>query len=248
MSAKLLLTVNVHGLGPEQATANGAPLFGRLAHGGYTYRIGLDRLLTTLHDLEARATFFWPATEAERIPGLLERCLRDGHEIASHGHAFEDHASLTPEREAKVLEAAHTTLIRLTGTAPKGFRAPTGTLSPATIPILHRLGYAYDSSFVDDDAPYALDAEGGPGMTELPWSEGLTDATHFSRRLTQDRAELFLTEELDALLPVAGYACLTLHPRADIGLARAARLPILYRLIARARAAGAATTLCREMI
>ncbi|MBN8944303.1 MAG: polysaccharide deacetylase family protein [Rhizobiales bacterium] len=247
MTKTLLITVNVHGLGPEAAEAPGAALHGRFAHGGYAYRIGLDRLLETLRRDAAPATFFWPSSEALRVPALLERCLREGHEVASHGRAFEDHAKLAPAEEADILGEARDTLARLAGTRPTGFRSPTGTLSAATIGLLRSLDYRYDSSFLDDDAPYGLDADGGAGMVELPWSEGLTDATHFRRRLTQDRAEAFLTEEFDALLPVAGYACLTLHPRADIGLARASRLPILERLIARARDAGATLRHCRDL-
>ena len=81
-----------------------------------------------------------------------------------------------------------------------------------------------------------ISADRAPGMVELPLSEGLTDATHFRRRLAQSRAEAFLNEELDALLPEDGFACITLHPRADIGVAREARVPVLLRLLDRARA------------
>jgi len=248
MTATLLLTVNVQGLGPEAAEAKGAPLFGRFAHGGYAAKVGMARLLDALREAGLTATFFWPSSEALTMPALLERCLREGHEVASHGRAFEDHAALDPEQEAEVLEEAHDTLRRLCGTAPLGFRAPTGTLSAATLPLLARLGYGYDSSFVDDDAPYPLAADGGGAMLELPWAEGLADATHFRRRLTQDRAEAMMTEELEALLPVAGYACLTLHPRADLGLARTARLPILRRLLDRAAKLGAAPRPCRALL
>ncbi|MDT8333192.1 polysaccharide deacetylase family protein [Roseomonas gilardii] len=248
MSGTLLLTVNVQGLGPERAELPGTPLFGRFAHGGYTGRVGLARLLDALGDLGVGATFFWPSTEAEAMPALLERCLAEGHEVAAHGHDFEDHMVLDPAREETLLGEAHAMLTRLCGAAPLGFRAPTGTLSANTLPILARLGYRYDSSFVDDDAPYSLADDGGDAMLELPWSEGLADATHFRRRLTQDRAEAILNEELDALLPVEGYACLTLHPRADLGLARAARLPILRRLIERAAALGATPRRCRDIL
>jgi peptidoglycan/xylan/chitin deacetylase (PgdA/CDA1 family) len=229
-----LITVNVHGVGPEAAEHPEEDLFGKLAHGRYTYRVGLARLLDKLRDLDLRATFFWPVFEAERCPALLEACLADGHEVASHGHAFEDHAGLGA-READLLAAAHETLTRLTGVAPIGFRSPTGSLSDATIGLLAGLGYRYDSSFVDDDAPYSLAADGGPGMVELPWSEGLSDATHFRRRLTQGRAEAFFLEEFEALIGVDGYACLTLHPRADIGVGRAARLVMLERLLGQFR-------------
>ncbi|RDJ21447.1 polysaccharide deacetylase [Bosea caraganae] len=241
----LLLTVNVHGIGPEAATIPEAEIFGRDAHGRYTYRIGLSRVLDALRDYGLKATFFWPSSEAQRIPALLERCLKDGHELASNGRAFEDHSKLGADEDA-VIEEAHDLLSRLAGTAPIGFRSPTGTLSERTIPILQRLGYRYDSSFLDDDAPYSLAQYGGAGMVELPISEGLTDATHFRRRVTQDRAEALLGEELTALLGVDGYACLTFHPRADIGIGRAARLPMLERLVRLAEKRGATPVLCRD--
>jgi peptidoglycan/xylan/chitin deacetylase (PgdA/CDA1 family) len=248
MTGTLLLTVNVHGLGPEATAENtdADTLFGRFGHGRYAYKIGLARLLDAFREADAKATFFWPSSEALRVPKLLERCLAEGHEIAAHGRAFEDHSKLPEAEEADLLGEAHETLTRLAGTVPVGFRSPNGTMSTNTLRLLRDLGYLYDSSALDDDVPYPLVEDGAPGMIELPWSEGLSDATHFRRRLTQDRAELFLTEELDALMPVGNYACLTLHPRGDLGLSRAARLPILHRLIERARNAGLVTRRCRD--
>lgn len=248
MTGSLLLTVNVHGLGPEAEAehARADALFGRFGHGRYAYKIGLSRLLDAFREADAKATFFWPSSEALRVPELLERCLDEGHEVAAHGRAFEDHSTLSEMEEAGLLGEAHEVLTRLAGHPAVGFRSPNGTMSFNTLRLLADLGYLYDSSALDDDAPYSLAEDGAAGMVEIPWSEGLSDATHFRRRLTQDRAELFLTEELEALMPVAGYACLTLHPRADIGLARIARLPILHRLIDRARTAGLVTRLCRE--
>jgi len=248
MTRMVALTVNVHGLGPEAATEPASALYGRFAHGNYTYHRGLARLLDTLRAAAVPATFFWPSSEAERCPALLELCLAEGHEVAAHGRAFEDPTTLGAAEEAAILEEAHADLTARCGTAPVGFRAPTGTLSAASFGILHRLGYRYDSSNVDDDAPYALGPDGAPGMVELPLNEGLTDATHFGRRLTQSRAEAFLTEELDALLPVDGFACVTLHPRGDLGLAREARIPVLLRLLDRARSVhGAEFRLCRDI-
>lgn len=223
MTATAILTVNVHGAGPEAREMPEAALVARFGHGNYAYNIGLARILDTLRTLGLRATFFWPVYEAERVPHLLERCLKDGHEIASHGIKFEDQGSLGDDEPAH-LEAARDRLAALTGTRPVGFRSPSGALTLNTFAHLQALGYLYDSSAVDDDAPYPLDADGAPGMVELPWAEGLSDATHFGRKLTQDRAFLFMEEEFDALVAVDGYACLTLHPRADHGIARASRL------------------------
>lgn len=248
MSRVVALTVNVHGLGPEAANEPASALYGRFAHGNYAYHRGLARLLDALRVAAVPATFFWPSSEAARCPALLDRCLAEGHEVAAHGRAFEDHMTLDPGTEAALLEEAHADLTARCGTAPVGFRAPTGTLSAVSFSLLDRLGYRYDSSNVDDDAPYALGDDGAPGMMELPLNEGLTDATHFARRLTQSRAEAFLAEELDAVLPAAGFACITLHPRGDLGLVREARIPVLLRLLDRARSVhGGTFRLCRDI-
>lgn len=245
-SAKtVLVTINVHGIGPEAATLPETALHGRDAHGRYTYGGGLARVLDMLRRQEIRATFFWPVFEAERCRDLLERSLREGHEAASHGNAFEDLTTLG-NREGEMLERARDRLTELTGEPPQGFRYTASGFTPHTVAWLHRLGYRYDSSAIDDDAPYTLEADGGPGMIELPWSEGLCDATHFSRRVTQERAFAHLAEQGDALLDVEGYACLTLHPRADNGVGRAARLQMVERLLERFRTQGAQFLSCRE--
>ncbi|MGS1105928.1 polysaccharide deacetylase family protein [Achromobacter anxifer] len=240
----VLVTLNVQGIGPEAATQPEASLHGRDAHGRYTYGGGLARVLDMLRRQDIRATLFWPVFEAERCRGLLEQSLRDGHEAASQGNAYEDLPALG-EREGEVLERARDRLAELTGSAPQGFRY-TSAFTASTVPLLHQLGYRYDSSAIDDDAPYALDADGGAGMVELPWSEGLCDATHFSRRVTQDRAYAHWVEQGDALLAAEGYACLTLHPRADNGVGRAARLHKVEQLLERFRTAGAAFKTCAE--
>jgi peptidoglycan/xylan/chitin deacetylase (PgdA/CDA1 family) len=246
-SPTVLLTVNVHGIGPEAAATPPGELQGRFAHGRYTYGGGLERVLDMLRSKDVPATFFWPVFEAERCGDLLQRCLREGHEAASHGNAFEDLAQLG-DGEGELLERARDRLAALTGSRPAGFRYTGSSFTPNTLPLLRQLGYAYDSSAIDDDAPYALAADGGGAMVELPWSEGLCDATYFGHRLTQDRALAHFLEQADALLDVDGYACLTLHPRADYGVGRAARLQMMEGLIDHLRERhGAQFKTCRAL-
>jgi peptidoglycan/xylan/chitin deacetylase (PgdA/CDA1 family) len=245
MTGVVLVTVNVHGTGPEEAANPGATLHARFAHGRYAYRVGLARILDLLQQLDIKATYFWPALEAERCRHLLARCLEEGHEVASHGRAFEDHPTLG-EREADVIAAAHEKLARLAGAPPTGFRAPRGLLSPNTYRHLAALGYRYDSSAIDDDTPYPLDQDGGAGMVELPLNQWLIDASHFGRKLTQARAEAFMREEFEPLIETCRYACLVLHPRADIGVARDARLAMLTRFLEWARGFGVTFRRCDE--
>ncbi|ALM82239.1 polysaccharide deacetylase family protein [Bordetella sp. N] len=236
-----LITVNVHGLGPEEVDTPPESLYGRFAHGRYTYHIGLERMLDFLRGNGIRATFFWPVVEARRCPELLRICMADGHEIASHGMAFENLLKLG-DQETALLTQAKQQLEDLCGQSVVGFRAPEGIVSTATMGILQNLGYLYDSSYVDDDAPYSLVSDNAPGMVELPWSEGLSDITHFRRRFTQGRAALALLAEFQGLIEADGYACLSLHPRGDIGSGRAARLEMLQQLIDAMRASGAQFT------
>jgi len=243
----VMLTVNAQGIGPEAAQTSPSSLYGRFAHGRYAYRGGLISLMDRLRQLQVPATFFWPLFEARCCRAELERCVADGHEVAAHGHAFEDHATLLPGREAELLELCGETLAQWTGQRPTGFRSPTGTLSANTISLLGRQGWRYDSSFVDDDSPYSLAADGAPGMVELPWSESLCDATHFRRRFSQRRAEAAMAEEFEPLLDADGYMCISLHPRGDIGVARPARLRMVDALVQKARKRGARFMRCAEV-
>lgn len=225
-----VITVNVHGMGPEERDTPPESLYGRFAHGRYTYNIGLERVLAFMKKNGIRATFFWPVVEARRCPALLKACIDDGHEIASHGNAFEDLIK-AGEAQAGILKQAKHDLEDLIGQAVYGFRAPDGLMSEKTVSILQTLGYLYDSSYIDDDAPYSLISDGAPKMVELPWSEGLSDITHFRRRFTQVRASLALRGEFQALIEAEGYACLSLHPRGDVGVGRAARLDMIQDLV-----------------
>jgi hypothetical protein len=83
-------------------------------------------------------------------------------------------------------------------------------------------------------------------MIELPLNQWLIDASHFGRKLTQARAEAFMREEFEALIEESGYACLVLHPRADIGVARAARLEMMTQFLERARGFGVAFHRCSD--
>ena len=133
--------------------------------------------------------------------------------------------------ERALLGRTHATLQRIVGSAPRGFRAPHGRLSERTLGHLAELGYRYDASFQDDDRPYALDADGGTGMIEVPQSEILIDATLYAQRQTHDRVMKTWREEIEAMHREHCLISLTLHPRSDYGSARASRIAALDGLL-----------------
>jgi peptidoglycan/xylan/chitin deacetylase (PgdA/CDA1 family) len=239
------VSVNVHGVARELQEAKPHELWGRFSYGRYGRNVGHARLLDLLAQHGIVATVFVPAADAVADPALMERVLADGHELAAHGNAFEDHAALG-EREAEVIEAAHATLTRIAGTPPAGWRAPHGKLSSRTLWLLATLGYRYDSSFQDDDHPYALEPDGGIGMIEVPQNEMLIDATLWAQRATHARVLKTWIEELDAAFAEGCYACVTLHARADYGSGRASRIAIVDTFLRHARAAGARFVTCGE--
>lgn len=220
----LCITVNLHGSSVDLREARPDELYGRNSYGRYATRLGAWRILALLRERALRATFFVPGAEAEAEPGLVEAIAADGHEIAAHGWAMENHEKLDPDNEKRLLERMHRVLTRRLGGAPAGFRAPENFMSRATLPILAGLGYRYDASFQDDDHPYALDNDGGAGMVELPQWEMLSDAPLYRVRQTHERVLKTWIEEFDALMAEDCFAMLTLHPRGDYGSGRASRI------------------------
>ena len=206
-------------------------LYGRFSYGRYGVRAGLPRLAAMLERRSIQATVFVAASDAKRHPDEI-RALRDaGHEIASRGE------DLTPlpqlkERERESLERARDDIARITGEAPKGFRAPAGELSPHSLQLLAELGFAYDSSFQDDDAPYVFSLQGGRKLAEIPTVHALDDSLPFSARHTHARVVKIWREEFDALHREGCLVPLTVHLRGDLGFTRAARIAALEELLA----------------
>jgi len=223
------ISVNLHGSSVELRTVSKERLLGRYAYGKYL-PIGVERVLRLLETRGVRATFFVPGAEARAWPALVREIAGQGHEIAAHGDAMEDHGALGDSEEA-VLKRAHDSIAEVVGVAPLGWRAPDGLLSRRTLPLLSAMGYRYDSSFQDDDFPYRLDSDGGQGMIEIPQNEMLMDSTYFSIRQTHDRVLKNWTEEFQGMHAAGGYSCITLHPRPDYGVGRPSRIDMLDTFI-----------------
>ena len=111
--------------------------------------LGMEIILSCLERHGVRATFFFLGWIAERHPGLVQRCLAGGHEVASHGfeHLFLN--ELTPESLDSDLARTEEALEAAGAPRPVGFRASTFTLTRDTwwaFDVLVERGYRYDSS------------------------------------------------------------------------------------------------------
>jgi len=206
-------------------------LYGRFSYGRYGVRAGLPRLLGMLERRAIAATLFVTASDAIRHPDAV-RALRDaGHEIASRGADLTALPGLK-ERERDALQQGRDALTRIAGTAPKGFRAAGGELSATTLALLAELGFAYDSTFQDDDHPYIIAPTPSTRLAELPTVSSLDDSLVFSARHTHARVMKIWREEFDALYKENCLVPLTLHLRGDVGSTRGARIAALEELLA----------------
>lgn len=96
-----------------------------------------------------RATFFVLGYVAERHPTLVERIVRDGHEVASHGHMHERVYDLTPEAFGDDLDRSRHALQACGAPLIDGFRAPEWSINDRSLwalDVLASRGFRFDSS------------------------------------------------------------------------------------------------------
>jgi peptidoglycan/xylan/chitin deacetylase (PgdA/CDA1 family) len=222
-----------------------------MTHQAYGPRTGVPRLLRLLERQRLRATFFVPGHTADRFPDAV-RAIRDaGHEIGHHGYCHEPAHRATADQEETHLLRGLDALDRIVGVRPTGYRAPWWETTYRTPALLARHGFRYDSSLMDADRPYMLDAVGAdgapaavhpyPAIVEIPIQWGLDDWEQygFLPGLTGSgviespaKVEEMWSLELAAQVAEGGCFVLTMHPFLS---GRASRVAALERLLERMR-------------
>jgi polysaccharide deacetylase family protein (PEP-CTERM system associated) len=143
----------------------------------------LDRLLDLLDRHRLKATFFWLGWEAERHKPLVLRCLKAGHEIASHGYAHVLAFKVGRRAFAEDVRRSKQLLEDITGGPVTGIRVAgfsTTQDTPWTFEEIRAAGFVYDSSIFPSrrghgglrDAPLEpqiLHTAAGP-LAEIPQS------------------------------------------------------------------------------
>ena len=121
--------------------------FDRPEDDGAALQIAVPRAMDLFESLDARATFFLIAGEAERQPDVVANIAERGHEVASHSMTHDlPFANLDDERARVEIEESKTLLERLAGEEIVGFRAPSWDADPDLRTRLVRAGYHYDAS------------------------------------------------------------------------------------------------------
>lgn len=191
-----------------------------MSHQRYGPRVGVPRLLRLLEERGVRATFFVPGATADRHPEAVIAIVQAGHEVAHHGYLHEPLAGRSEAEERAFLERGLEALDRVAGVRPVGYRAPWWELGEHTLALLHELGFAYDSSMFERDAPYLVEAGAG-SLVEIPVNWALDDWERYAfwpdvtgSGVIARPSEVLEAwwEEIEALVEVGGCAVPTMHP------------------------------------
>ncbi len=203
----------------------------------YGPKVGVPRILDLLKDKGVKASFFVPGYTAELYPELIKRIYDEGHEIGVHGYLHEKPSSLGDIEEEAALVKTLQILKEITGEKPVGYRAPWWDMKTSSPALLVRHGMAYDSSLMDDDAPYTLTTDDGD-LVELPLHWTNDDWEQFAFTVdpptgggvieTCAKAYELWREEFEGLYHYNRSFVLTMHPEI---IGRPARLMMLGRLI-----------------
>ncbi|MDX6377914.1 MAG: hypothetical protein QOE98_2217 [Gaiellaceae bacterium] len=145
-SALVLITVGCF--------APNAPIFGRVVDGtgvhdpvvAITFDDGpspdtTPRILDALRDADARATFFILGRHAEQHPKIVERIVREGHEVANHTYGHGIMVFAGAREITRELLRTHRLLLASGARPPRLFRAPHGFRNPFVVRVARRLGY-----------------------------------------------------------------------------------------------------------
>jgi peptidoglycan/xylan/chitin deacetylase (PgdA/CDA1 family) len=149
-SPRLTVALTFDGDSISDAVRRGDPPV-KLSHGEFGPRVGTPRILELLKRYGIPATWFMPGHSLETFPATTESILAGGHEIGCHGWFHEDFSALQAHDQAAVLDRATAKVRQVTGSAPRGHRAPYWALSAETLPLVQAAGFVYDSSLMADD-------------------------------------------------------------------------------------------------
>lgn len=143
-----------------------------------------ERVLELCDARGVKGTFFVLTWNAERHPELVRRIADAGHEIASHGYRHRLIYEQSPEAFRDDIMRSKKILEDITGEPVWGYRAPSFSLTSASLwalDILLECGMRYDSSIfpVSDRLygipnarrfPFVIRADGDRELVEFPMS------------------------------------------------------------------------------
>lgn len=207
----------------------GKPSLLQLSQGRFGPLEGVHNLVAVFEEVGVPATFFVPGETVLDHPEVVRNLAAAGYEIAAHGFSHQHPSTLPPREEVHQLRKSVELLTDITGSRPRGYRAPAFNLSDHTLRFLAAEGFLYDSSLMNSERPYVT----ADGIVEIPVSWSLDDwnlygeSTELERATMVSAADLprILEFEFEAFIAAGLPFVLVLHPQLSgrTGRARAIR-------------------------
>lgn len=137
--------------------------------GKYECRVerSTEEVLKTLEEFKVKGTFFIVGWIAEKMPSLVKKIASAGHEIGCHSYSHRCIFEMTRAEFREDLRRSKAVLEDVSGTAVKGYRAPSYSIVKGTLWALDELveqGFEYDSSIF----PIVHDRYGITGASRFP--------------------------------------------------------------------------------
>ena len=98
------------------------------------------RMLDTLDEYGAKATFFIGGVWADDNVDCLKEIVARGHEIGSHGYFHKDCTTLTEEQTAEEINLSRRFLLLAAGVEVDLFAPPSGAYNETTVKVCNDLG------------------------------------------------------------------------------------------------------------
>jgi peptidoglycan-N-acetylglucosamine deacetylase len=194
----------------------------------YGPSVAVPRIVETYRRLGICQTFFIPAWCMEQYPAAVETILSGGNEIGHHGYIHENPVSQSREEQAYWLDRSIDVIKRMTGKAPRGWRAPLYNFSNHSAELLVERNFVYDASLMGDDVPYIVKTKNGR-LVAIPSHWGLDDWPQYVQsmdlnymmpiRAPRHGFEIY-AQEFDAAYAYGGLWVPVVHPFATGRLAR----------------------------
>lgn len=234
--AGAIVSINVEGEAPLAWRQRGQTLqaLGELEQRRFGPRVGVWRLLDLLDETGHKSSFFVSGLIADVYPAIAPAIVARGHEVALHGWHHEQVPEISYHANETTLARSIGLLHSQTGHRPVGYRAPGWDITAVGHELLRTAGLLYDSTLQGLEHPY-----GFVGLTEIPASRLLEDATHFDPGgghppVSPDAVLATWMDAFDAQREIGGLFHLTIRPWLSADAQRIRLLRALFRHMARA--------------
>ena len=126
----------------------------RAEYDSFRIEHAIDDFLDLLGKYNVKATFFVLCSSLEHTKKYLNRAHQEWHEIALHGLTHDIPTQMKREELERQIGEGKALLEREFGTDVIGYRAPCFAVTDDVIDVISKLGFKYDSSFLDIKMSY----------------------------------------------------------------------------------------------